>query len=230
MQTTASQCNASAPFARKWRLRSVSRAFHCAWHTRHAWRDTRWHLELRKEDYGQSGQGPSLAAKWTAPLQYIAHLLPDGFLDTIERACRPQFLKLPIDAALNEVRSFGAHVYVETLDMQPLPDEPFATHLLHKARDIGVKKEVRHATVHKRVALFQLLVSNHPFANAFIQRIFRPDAEAPARCSFANCNAPLDRRMPKARSIDIDVGASHLDALVECTSLCLCVAMYYAYV
>ena len=116
----------------------------------------RWHLDLTRRDYGQYGPVPSLAARWTAPLQHIAHLLPDGFLDTIERACRPQFLALSIDAALAEVRSFGAHVYVETFDVQPLPDEPFATHLLHEARHIGVKEEVRNATVRKEKVLFSV--------------------------------------------------------------------------
>ena len=94
--------------------------------------------------YGQFGPGPSLAAEWMALLQRIAHLLPDGLLDIIERMCRPQFLELSIDEALAEVRSFGAHVYVETLNVEPLPDEPYATHLLHEARHIGVKEEVRH--------------------------------------------------------------------------------------
>ena len=154
MQTSASQFNASAPFAQKWRLRAVSRAFHCAWHTKRAWRGMRWHLALRWKDHGQYGPGPSLAAEWTALLQHIAHLLPDGFLDSIERACRPQFLKLSIDEALAEVRSFGAHVYVETLDVQPLPNEPFATHLLHEARHIGVEGQVRRATVLKESRIF----------------------------------------------------------------------------
>ena len=63
-------------------------------------------------------------------LQHIAHLLPDGFLNSIERAYRPQFDPLPID---------------ETLDVRPLPDEPFATHLLHEAHHIGVIGEVRHS-------------------------------------------------------------------------------------
>ena len=53
-----------------------------------------------------------------------------------------------------------------------------------------------------------------------MRRIFRPDEEAPARCSFAACNTPLDRCTPKARSVDIEVGASYLNALVECASLC----------
>ena len=79
-----------------------------------------------------------------ALLQHIAHVLPDGLVDSIERACRPQFLKLSIDEALAEVRAFGTHVYVETLDVQPLPDGPFATHLLHEARHIGVKARVRY--------------------------------------------------------------------------------------
>ena len=146
------QASASAaePFAEKWRLRAVSRAFHCAWHTRRAWRNTRWHLVLRREDNNRFYQEVSVAAEWTAPLQHIAHLLPDGFLDTIVRACRPQFLELSIDAALNEVRSFGAHVYVETLNVLPLPDDAFATHLLHEARHISVKGEVRHATVREQ--------------------------------------------------------------------------------
>ena len=151
------QSNAStaAPFAHKWRLRAVSRAFYRAWHTRRAWRGTRWHLTLRRKDSGDFGPGPSLAAEWMASLQYIAHLLPDGFLDTIERACRPQFLELSIDETLAEVRSFGAHVYVDRLDVQPLPDEPFATHLLHEARHIGVKGRVRRVKdLQKRVEFF----------------------------------------------------------------------------
>ena len=149
VQADASQFDASAavPFAQKWRLRAVSRAFHCAWHTRRAWRGTRWHLTLRREDYGKYFAGSPLAAEWTALLQRIAHLLPDGFLDSIERAYRPQFRQLSIDAMLVEVRSFGAHVLVETLDMQPLPNTPFATHLLHQARHIGIKGRVSHATV-----------------------------------------------------------------------------------
>ena len=57
-----------------------------------------------------------------------------------------------------------------------------------------------------------------PVDNALMLRIFRPDEEAPTRCSFVNCNAPLDRCMSKARSVDIQVGASYLNALVECTS------------
>ena len=156
MQADAWQFNVStaAPFAHKWRLRAVSRAFHCAWHTRHAWRGTRWHLALRWSDYGHFGPEPSLAAEWTALLQHIAHLLPDRFLDIIERACRPQFLELSIDEALAEVRSFSAHMYVGTLDVQPLPDEPFATHLLHEAHDIGVKGRVRHATVAQESHIF----------------------------------------------------------------------------
>ena len=98
--------------------------------------------------------GPPLANQWTALLQHIAHLLPDGFLDGIERACRPQFVELSIDEALAEVRSFGAHVYVETLDVRPLPDGSFATHLLHEARCIGVRGQVRHATVPKENRTF----------------------------------------------------------------------------
>ena len=82
-----------------------------------------------------------------ASLQHMAHLLPGGFFDGIERACRPQFLKLSINEALAEVRSFGAHVYVETLYVQQMPDEPFVTHLLHEARRICVRGWVRHATV-----------------------------------------------------------------------------------
>ena len=149
MQTNVRELNSSAPLAEKWRLRAVSRAFHCAWHTRHAWRGTRRHLALRRWIYGQFGPGPSLAAEWMALLQRIAHLLPDGFLDTIERACRPQFLKLSIDEALAEVRSLGAHVYVEALGVQPLPDDPFTTHLLHEARRISAGGRVRRATVLK---------------------------------------------------------------------------------
>ena len=81
-------------------------------------------------------------------------MLPDGFLDSIERAYRPQFCPLSIGEALAEVRSFGAHVYVETLDVQPLPDGPFATHLLHEARHIIMRGQVRHARVEKRVEFF----------------------------------------------------------------------------
>ena len=141
-------------FSQKWRLRAVSRAFHCAWHTKRAWCGMRWHLVLCGRDCGQFGPEPSLASKWTALLQRIAHLLPDGFLNSIERACRPQFLKLSIDEALAEVRSFDAHVHVETLDVQPLPDDPFATHLLHEARHISVRGRVRHALVAKENRTF----------------------------------------------------------------------------
>ena len=62
-----------------------------------------------------------------------------------------------------------------------------------------------------------------------MRRIFLPDEEAPARCSFADCNAPLDRRMPNARSVDIDVDASYLNALVECASLYAAVAIHYIF-
>ena len=146
------QFNASttASFLHKWHLRAVSRAFYCAWHTKSAWRGARWGLALRgRRHFGQFSPAPSLTARWAALLQHIAHLLPDGFLDGIKRACRPQFFKLSIDEALAEVRSFGAHVYVETLEVQLLPDEPFATHLLHEALHIGAEAEVRHATVAK---------------------------------------------------------------------------------
>ena len=136
--------NSSAPFAQKWRLRAVSRAFHCAWHTKHAWRGTRWHLTLRRTDYGHSGPGPSLTAEWIALLRHIAHVLPDGLVDSLERACQPQFHSLPIDEALNEVRSFGECVYVETFDVLPQPDGPFVTHLLHDARHVSVQVPVRH--------------------------------------------------------------------------------------
>ena len=142
--------SAAVPFVQKWRLRAVSRTFHCAWHTKRAWRGTRWHLALyRRGGYGQYGLGPSLVGRWKALLEQIAHLLPDAFLDSIEHACRSQFRKLSIDAALAEVRSFGVHVYVETLDVQPLPDEPFAMHLLHDARHIGMQGGVRHDRVAK---------------------------------------------------------------------------------
>ena len=88
-----------------------------------------------------------------ALLQHIAHLLPDGLLDCIERVGQPQFPRLSIDEALAEVRLFGARVHVEMLDVVPLPDEPFTTHLLHEARRIGVRGQVRHGTVReKRVA------------------------------------------------------------------------------
>ena len=53
-----------------------------------------------------------------------------------------------------------------------------------------------------------------------MRHIFLPDEEMPARCSFGNCNAPLDRCMPNARSVDIEVGNAYLNALVECESLC----------
>ena len=79
-----------------------------------------------------------------------------------------------------------------------------------------------------RAVFFQWLFPNYLIANTFMRRIFLPDKVAPARCSFADCNAPLDRCMPNARSVDIEVGAAHLNALVECASLC--VAIYYAYV
>ena len=138
----------------KWRLRAVSRAFHCAWHTKRAWCGTRWHLVLRRINAGLVRPGPPLAAEWTALLQHIAHLLPDSFLDSIGRACRPQFLKLSIDEALAEVRSFGANVYVETLDVQPLPNGSFTTHLLHEARHISVRGRVRQATVRKESRTF----------------------------------------------------------------------------
>jgi hypothetical protein len=73
----------------------------------------------------------------------------------------------------------------------------------------------------ERVAFLQWHWPNYRFANSLMRRIFLPDKEAPTRCSFANCNAPLDRRMPNARGVCIEVGASHINALVECTSLCL---------
>ena len=146
--------SAAAPFVQKWRLRAVSRAFHCAWHTKRAWRGTRWHLALRRADYGQFGPEPSPAAEWTALLQHIAHLLPDGFLDTIECASRPQFLKSSVDAALAEVRSFGAHVNVETLDVRPLPDGPFTTHLLHEAHYINLSGRVSYSRVRKENRTF----------------------------------------------------------------------------
>ena len=62
-----------------------------------------------------------------------------------------------------------------------------------------------------------------------MRHIFLPDEEVPARCSFANCGAPLDRRMPRARSVEIAVSTSYLNALVECASLCPCAAIYYAF-
>ena len=136
--------SAAVPFAQKWRLRAVSRAFYCAWYTKRAWRGTRWHLALCKEGHFPYIPGLALADRWTALLQHIAHLLPDGFLDGIERAYQSQFRALSIDEALAEVRSFGAHVYVETLDVQPLPDGPFTTHLLHEAHHIGVRGHARH--------------------------------------------------------------------------------------
>ena len=153
-------------------------------------------------------------------MEHIAHLLPDGFSDSIEHVCRAQFRKLSIDAALAEVRSFGVHVYIETLDVYSLPDEPFATHLLHEARHIGVKGRVRHATVvEERVVFFQLSLPDYPVDNALMRRIFLPDEEVSARCSFANCDVPLDRCMPKARSAEVAVSALYLNALIECVLL-----------
>ena len=163
MQVSASFIPSTAvPLAHKWRLRAVSRAFHCAWHTKRAWRGTRWSLMLCIVDRDLFGPEPSLSAECMASLQHIAHLLPDGFLDGIERACRPQFLKLSVDEALAEVRSFGAHMYVETLNVQPLPDEPFATHLLHEARRIGIKGEVRHAAVLTKKSHLLAVVARTP--------------------------------------------------------------------
>ena len=60
-----------------------------------------------------------------------------------------------------------------------------------------------------------------PVSNALMRRIFLPDENAPTHCSFDNCNAPLDRCMPKVRSVNIAVSASYLNALVECVLLCL---------
>ena len=72
----------------------------------------------------------------------------------------------------------------------------------------------------KRVMFFKWALPERRIDNALMRRIFWPDEEAPARCSFANCNAPLDRCMPKVRSVAVEIGVSYLNALVECTSLC----------
>ena len=74
--------------------------------------------------------------------------------------------------------------------------------------------------LHKRVTFFEVPLPELPIDNTLMRRIFRPDEEAPARCSFANCDAPLDRCMPKVRSVEIDVSATYLNALVECALLC----------
>ena len=78
----------------------------------------------------------------------------------------------------------------------------------------------------KRVASFQRPPPHHPVENALTRRIFWPDEEAPARCSFANCNALLDRCMPRARSVDIAASASYLNALVECALLSVIVVRH----
>ena len=159
-------------------------------------------------------------------LQQIAHLLPDGFLDSIERACRPQFLELPIDETLVEVQSFGAHVYVETLDVLPLPDEPFVTHLLHETRYINVKEEVRHATVAGEgrillVSLARTSCSQHSHAAHFsarrggarallIRRLQR--APRPLHAESAQCR---HRRWPL---IPQRAGRVYVVALMRCST------------
>ena len=72
----------------------------------------------------------------------------------------------------------------------------------------------------KGVVFFQWPSPDLPVFNALMRRVFLPDEVAPTHCSFGNCGAPLDRCMPKARSVDIVVNASYLNTLVECTLLC----------
>ena len=72
----------------------------------------------------------------------------------------------------------------------------------------------------KKSLIFQWTLPDLPVDNALMRSIFLPDENVPARCSFDNCNAPLDRCMPQARSILIDVTASYLNTMVECVLSC----------